>query len=167
MNIRPFNAGDAASDAADDDADDSAAMANIFQRSVRGVGLLLYCARQVDAWAARGPNAARIRAQCADGRVVMVAERDDGAIIGFCDLEPNGHIDFLYCAPEAIRSGVGSALYQVIERAALNRNMRRLHCEASEAAKPFFINKGFSLIKRCDFWIENVPIHNFAMVKLL
>ncbi|MFT6581750.1 MAG: hypothetical protein ACJAU6_002191 [Alphaproteobacteria bacterium] len=44
MKIRGFHARDAT------------ALANLFQRSVRGVGLLHYSARQVDAWAARGPD---------------------------------------------------------------------------------------------------------------
>jgi putative acetyltransferase len=155
MNIRPYNA------------EDATAMAILFQRSVRGVGRLHYSARQVDAWAARGPDAARIRAQCADGRIIRIAENDAGEIIGFCDLEPIGHIDFLYCAPESNRLGVGAALYQAIEMAARNWNLTRLHVEASEAARLFFWNMGFSLTQRRDFEIAGVPIHNFAMAKVL
>jgi putative acetyltransferase len=45
--------------------------------------------------------------------------------------------------------------------------MKRLFVEASEIAKPFFASRGFALIRRKDFEVDGVPIHNYAMEKHL
>ena len=69
--------------------------------------------------------------------------------------------------PEAAGTGVAAALYDRLERTARERGMKRLHAEASEAARRFFLRKGFSVVNRRAFEISGVPIHNYAVEKWL
>lgn len=101
----------------------------------------------------------------ADGRRRLVAVRDD-LPVGFIDLEPDGHIHFLYKAPEA-GAGVASALLASIEAFALTARIERLFAEASEPARRFFERNGFCVIARRDFGVEGVAIHSYAVEKRL
>jgi putative acetyltransferase len=66
-----------------------------------------------------------------------------------------------------IGSGVASALYDRLEQQARERGMTRLFAEASEAARRLFLRKGFAQVKRRDFFLRGVSIHNYLMEKLL
>jgi hypothetical protein len=85
--------------------------------------------------------------------------------IGFIDLEPNGHINRLFCAPEAAGRGIASRLYDAVEAAAREQGIRSLCTEASELARRLFEHKGFAVVERQDMVIRGVAIHNYRMAK--
>ena len=87
--------------------------------------------------------------------------------MAFVDLEPDGHIDRLFCAPEAVGLGIASRLYEAVEAAARERGIRRLFTEASELARRFFEQKCFIVVERQDMVLRGVPIHNYRMAKNL
>jgi putative acetyltransferase len=66
-----------------------------------------------------------------------------------------------------IGSGVASALYDRLEQEAKERGLGRLFVEASETARKLFLRKGFTELKRSDFVLRGVRIHNYLMEKLL
>jgi putative acetyltransferase len=101
----------------------------------------------------------------AEGRIFLVAENDAGEPVGYTDLELDGHIDHLYCRPDVVGSGVGSALYLALEALARERGIPSLFVEASEAARRLFERHGFKIESRNDFEIAGVPIHNYRMSK--
>jgi len=146
---------------------DADAIADIHRRSVIGIGPRDYSPDQVAAWVGRTPSADVVRTRNADGRTVLVAVGADDRPVAFGDLEADGHIDVLYCAPEAAGQGIASALYDRLEQTARDAGLTRLHVEASEAARRLFAHKGFRELHRRDLEIEGVAIHNFAMQKEL
>ena len=146
--------------------DDAAHLADIFVEAVRGIGPSDYSPEQVEAWAA-GVTAERFAALAGDGRLVWVAVDAADRPCAFIDLEADGHIDFLYCRPSYAGTGVAAALYQVLEEHALKTGVSQLHTEASEAARRFFLKRGFSVTQRRDFPVRGVMIHNYAMEKRL
>ena len=97
--------------------------------------------------------------------MVGVDERDRP--IAYGDLEDDGHLDFLYCAPEAAGKGNGSQIYDALERRAREKSLRKIYVEASEVARPFFERNGFTLVSRNSLSIRGVAIHNFKMEKIL
>ena len=145
---------------------DAAHLADIFVESVRGIGPSDYSAAQVEAWAA-GVTAERFAALAGDGRRVWVALDAADKPCAFIDLEADGHIDFLYCRPSHAGTGTAAALYDVLEAHALKLGVARLHTEASEAARRFFLKRGFGVTQRRDFPVRGVMIHNYAMEKRL
>jgi putative acetyltransferase len=146
---------------------DAAFLGAVFFDAVRTGGLRDYSQAQVEAWAPAMPDPARFEARAKDGRLMLVAVNEVDEPIAYGDLEPNGHVDHLYCRPEVIGTGVASALYDRLEQQARERGMIRLFVEASEAARRLFLRKGFAEVKRRDFLLHGVNIHNYLMEKLL
>jgi putative acetyltransferase len=126
-----------------------------------------YSHAQVRAWAPEAPDPERYRARAADGRLLLVAVDAGDAPLAYGDLEADGHIDHLYCRPDAAGTGVAAALYAQIEAAARARGIARLYTEASEPARRFFLKRGFAVVERNDFEIGGVAIHNMRMEKRL
>lgn len=147
------------------DPSDAADIADVFYRSVREVALSDYTSDQVKAWAPEPPDAEQVRRRCGDGRLVLVAAGQQGRVVAFIDLEADGHIDHLFCAPEAAGHGIASRLYEAVEAAAREQGITRLFTEASELARRFFERQGFTVVERQDMVIRGVPIHNYRMAK--
>ena len=146
---------------------DAAGVADVFYRSVREVALSDYTPEQVRAWVPGRWDAEREHRRSGDGRLVLVAADEPGHVVAFIDLEPDGHIDRLFCAPEVAGRGVASRLYDAIETAARAQGIQRLFTEASELARRFFERKGFTVLERQDMILQGVPIHNYRMAKTL
>ena len=139
----------------------------MFHAAVHGIARPHYSEAQLRAWSPEPHVPERFRAQAKDGRLVLVAAGADGSPLAYGDLERDGHIDHLYCHPDAAGTGVTAALYEAIEAAARARGIARLYTEASEPARRFFLKQGFTVISRKDFEVRGVPIHNWRMEKPL
>ena len=148
-------------------AGDARAIRQVFESSVRSIGPQDYSTEQVTAWVSNGPNEESIQTRCADGRITLLGLDEHGEVVAYIDLEPNGHIDHLYCSPQAAGTGLASTLYDQVETIARGRGDSRLFTEASEAARRFFSRKGYALVRRRELNINGVPIHNFDLEKYL
>lgn len=146
---------------------DAVAMADVYERAVRAIGSKDYSPAQVDVWAGQGPNAERFATRMTDGRRCWVATNEADRVVAFVDLEADGHIDFLYADPAVAGRGVAAALVERLEAAAAAEGMTRLYVEASEAARRFFLKRGYAVVERRDFEVAGVPIHNYAMERRL
>lgn len=144
---------------------DAPALAAIFVSSVREIGGRHYTADQVAAWAPSLPDADVFTRRASDGRTFLVAIGESGRPVAYGDLEADGHIDHLYCSPEAAGRGVARQLYEELERVARSAGIHALFLEASEPAKSFFRKQGFKLIGRNEFKLNGVEIHNYRMRK--
>lgn len=80
-------------------------------------------------------------------------------------MENNGHIDCFYVAYDFINKCVGSKLLCEIEERAKLLNISRLFTEASVTAKPFFLKKGFEVVKRQIVELRGVKFKNYVMEK--
>ncbi len=155
MRIRPFQE------------EDAAALAAIFHASVREAGIRDYTLEQVQAWSPAPPDAARYIQRGRDDRTFLVAVNDADEPIAYGDLAAAGHIDYLYCRPDFVGTGVASALYYELEVAAKVRGLTRISVNASEAARRLFLKKGFSVVRRNDLVRMGISIHNYSMEKAL
>lgn len=88
-------------------------------------------------------------------------------MVGYGDLESDGHIDHLYCRPEAAGTGVAATLLEELITRARDSGIERLYVEASELARGLFERRGFTVLHRRDFDVRGVAIHNYAMEKQL
>lgn len=155
MHVRPFRDSD------------SEALARIFFSAVHEIAGAYYTPEQIAAWAPTLPDPLQFAHRATDGRIVLVAADADDRPIAYGDVERGGHLDHLYCLPEAAGCGVAKRLYEELELAARSAGVSVIYVEASEPAKRFFAKQRFELVGRNDFQIDGVPIHNFKMRKLL
>ena len=146
---------------------DAADLADVFFRSVRQVALSDYTAVQVERVGPEPRTAEWAHGEASDGRLVLVAANADDRPVAYIDLEPDGHIDRLFCAPEAAGQGIASRLYDAVEAAAREQGITSLFTEASELARRLFARKGFVIVERQDLVIRGVLIHNYRMAKVL
>lgn len=143
---------------------DASALASIFHASVREGGLRDYSPEQVRAWSPSlpGPKAYHDRAEQS---MVFVAVDEADCPIGYADVRSGGYIDHLYCRPDRISTGVGSALCAAVEAAAASAGITLLTVDASEGARALFERRGFRVEARRDFTINGVAIHNYRMAR--
>ena len=144
---------------------DAADLAEVFFRSVRQVAISDYTPAQVSAWAPERRTPEWSHQWASDGRLVLLAADENDHPVAFIDLEPDGHIDHLFCVPEAAGKGIASQLYEATETAARQQEISHLYTEASELARRFFERKGFVVLERQDMVIRGEPIHNYKMAK--
>jgi len=145
--------------------EDTQQIAQLFHNTVRLVNIQDYSEKQVNAWSPDELNFRNWLNICSS-RFTYVAVKQD-KIIGFGELEADGHIDCFYVHHQYQRQGVGSKIYQAIEIKARELKLTRLFTEASMTAKPFFINQGFIVIKQQQVFCRGVAFINFLVEKFL
>ncbi|NEX94416.1 GNAT family N-acetyltransferase [Caulobacter sp. 17J65-9] len=143
--------------------DDAPAMAQLYFDSARTLGPRRYTPEQVAAWAPAPADPASFRVRAEDGRTTLVAVDAQGAVAAYGDLEPDGHVDHLYCRPDMAGAGVAEQVLDALISHAQATGVRSLYVEASELARSLFERKGFEVVERRDFVLRGVPIHNYAM----
>jgi putative acetyltransferase len=124
-----------------------------------------YSQEHVEAWVPEVPYPEVWHARM-DGRLTLVAE-GGGEVVGFAELEEDGHLDTLFCRTDTVRRGVGSLLYGAIEREAREWGIGRIFTEASVTARPFFERQGFRVVRERKVARLGTVLTNFAMEKPL
>lgn len=124
-----------------------------------------YSGEQVEAWAPGVPDPDEWHERMT-GRRTLVAE-EGGEVVGFAELEGDGHLDMLYLRKDAVRRGVGRGLYRAVEREARASGLGRIFTEASITARPFFERHGFRVVREQTVTVRGVQMTNFAMEKPL
>lgn len=151
--------------------DDAGALALLTGAAIRSIGPRFYTHEQVAAWAARHPGPERFIASAAAGDIILVAADTADHPAAYTLLEPDGHIDMLYCHPDYAGGGLAGHLLVEAENCARAAGTTLLFAEASELARLVFSRAGFQVLQRRDFNLphagEDVAIHNYAMEKVL
>ena len=99
-------------------------------------------------------------------RPTFIAEID-GVIIGFSDLEPDGHIHMMYVHADHQGKGVATTLLGYIEGKARQAGVSRLYSEISLTARPFFDRRGFIVLAQQEVPLRGQTLINFRMEKQL
>jgi putative acetyltransferase len=151
LSIRPYNRADL---------DEVIA---IFLGAIREIASRDYTPAQIEAWAQvdrDGWDRRRL------SRPTWVAVRGD-ALAGFTDLEPDGHLDFMFVHPAHQGVGVATALLAQVEAAARDQGLSRIFSEVSLTARPFFEARGFSVTQAQLVERRGQTLKNFKMAKAL
>lgn len=149
----------------DYEAGDAPEVVRLFYETVRSVNRADYSDEQVRAWAPGVPDADEWHSRMI-GRRTLVAE-EGGRVVGFAELEEDGHLDMLYVRKDAVGRGVGKRLCRAAEREALGLGLERIFTEASITARPVFEGQGFRVLHRNDLVVRGVEMTNFSMEKSL
>ncbi|MFM7408619.1 MAG: GNAT family N-acetyltransferase [Cuspidothrix sp.] len=144
---------------------DSRMIMTLFYDTVHEINIRDYTQEQVSAWTMEGMNYefwhTRLKA-----KLPYIAEYNN-EIVGFGELDDDGHIDCFYCHSKYQRKGIGSKLLIHIETIAKLRELHRLYAEVSITAKPFFENYGFTVVKEQQVERRGVFLTNYLMEKYL
>lgn len=125
----------------------------------------VYTKEQVERWAPHDKDMGEWKERIIKNNPFVIVEED--TIIGFAELEPDGHIDYFYVHRKCQGKGVGSMLYNAIEAEAIKQKMLHLYAEVSVPAKEFFLKQGFEVKEEKNNIICGAPAPNFIMKKML
>ncbi len=149
----------------DYDVGDAGSICRLFYETVRTVSLGDYSPEQVRAWAPELPDPAAWHERMS-GRHTLVAD-EGGEVVGFAELEDDGHLDMLYVRGDAVGRGVGRRLCEAAEREARDIGCAKISTEASITARPFFERLGFRVVREQTVVRQEVELTNFVMEKRL
>jgi GNAT superfamily N-acetyltransferase len=138
---------------------------DLFYAAVYGIADDIYSPQQKAVWAPEPVNYENWEARLAQTQPFLAI--CDGAVVGFMELEADGHIDCTYTHPAFQGRGVASMLYSYLESEAIRQGIGRLYVEASIVAKPFFTKRGFAEIKQNTLTRQGVELVNYSMEKRL
>ena len=141
---------------------DTEEIMKLFYDTIHEVNIHDYTQEQVAAWAPANMDI-EVWIKSLGSKFTYVAEEDK--IIGFAELEANGHIDRFYCHKDFQRKGVGKKLLEQIELKADSLGVEKLFTEASITAKPFFESQGFIVINKQEVERRGQKLINFVMEK--
>ena len=141
MEIRPYRS------------DDCPALAELFFHTVRTVNRQDYTQAEVEAWADGCVDTARWNAAFLASRTLVAVA--NGEIAGFANIHPSGYLDMLYVHRDFQHQGIATALCSALEA-----DFSHVTTHASRTAKPFFLQRGYRLlrsqqVKRHGVWLEN------------
>jgi GNAT superfamily N-acetyltransferase len=134
--------------------------------SIRALCRERYEPREIAAWIAfRPPEAYRTALA---SRALFVAEWQ-GEVVGFGQLDPaRGEIEACYVAPEAIGSGIGSALLARMEEEARRRGHAVVRLNATLNAEAFYSRFGYRWLGRATHRVgDDVELDCVRMEKVL
>lgn len=132
--------------------------------TIRRVNSRDYSPEQVRAWAPDEVNHARW-ATLAD-RFTVVAELG-GVVVGFADLEADGHLDRFFVHADYQGVGVGKAMMGALTGEAERVGMPRLFAEVSITARPFFERSGFIVLAEQEVMVRGVGLTNYKMERVI
>lgn len=87
----------------------------------------------------------------------------NGEIVGFGDMDETGYLDRLYVHKDYQKRGIAFAICGRLERAA---ECDRIFTHASVTALPFFLKRGYRIIREQRVERRGVFLKNYVMEKL-
>ena len=124
--------------------EDAQGLIDLFERSVSRIGPAKYKTEQVAAWLGGSRDAGTWNARILP-REAYVAHDPRGRLLGWIEMDLDGCIDYLYCAPEASRQGVADVLLTVLLVGARKLGIRKCTTAASLFAESFFRRNGWTV----------------------
>lgn len=153
MNIRPYRENDAR------------AITELFHDTVHSVNSRDYTQEQLAVWAPHEIDYEHWRRRLGEKKPV-VAEIN-GKIVGFAELDPDGHIDCFYVHKDYQRRKIGQRMLDGIIGNATEMGIRKLYSEVSITGVPFFEKNGFWMVKENTVLRNGIPLVNYVMEKHL
>lgn len=137
-------------------------LAELFYQTIHTVNRRDYTQEQVDAWATGRVDLAQWNRSFL-AHDTLVAEQE-GIIVGFGDLDATGYLDRLYVHKDYQGQGIATAICDRLERTV---QTGKVTTHASITAKPFFLHRGYRVLKEQQVIRANVVLTNFVMEKQL
>lgn len=141
---------------------DCKSLADLFYNTVHTINAKDYTVRQLNAWATGNVDLEKWNESLSEHFTLVAV--DDDIIVGFGDIDCTGYLDRLYVHKNYQRQGIASAICDKLEKAF---SVKKINTNASITAKPFFIHRGYRVIKEQQVIRAGVSLTNYVMEKQL
>ncbi|QYJ68566.1 GNAT family N-acetyltransferase [Flavobacterium litorale] len=145
--------------------EDSTAVVNLFRDTVRAINANDYSEAQIKAWAPEAIDADKWNAKLLQHYTLVVVCEGD-VICGFGDMDDTGYFDHLFVHKEYQRLGIAKKIATAIEAHAQQKGFNRITVAASITAKPFFIQRGYTIVREQQVAYNGQTFTNYFMEKV-
>ena len=139
---------------------DCADLENLFYHTVHTVNAKDYSEEQLNVWATGNIDLIEWNKSLSERYTVVAVEKNN--IVGFGDIDKTGYLDRLFVHKDYQRQGVATAIYNELENTV---NTSKIVTHSSITAKPFFIQKGFKIVKEQQVVRNGIELTNYVMEK--
>ena len=119
-----------------------------------------YTQEQLDAWATGEVDLQAWDKSFRAHRTIIAVV--NGEIVGFGDMDETGYLDRLYVHKDYQGQGIASAICDELERFAAGKTFTT---HASITARPFFLHRGYRVVRKQEVIRRGVALTNFVMEK--
>lgn len=134
-------------------------LARLFYDTVHTVNAKDYTKEQLNVWATGEVDLEKWNASLSENHTVIAVERNK--TVGFGDMDKTGYLDRLYIHKDYQRKGIASKICDELEKT--------FHpsytTHASITAKPFFEQRGYTVVKEQQVERGGILLKNFVMRK--
>ena len=133
-------------------------LAELFYQTVHSINAKDYTDQQLNVWATGNVDINEWNLSLSE-HFSLVAIKG-GIIAGFGDIDKTGYLDRLYYQSQGIAAAICDKLEHAFE-------VSKITTHASITAKPFFLHRGYNIIKEQQVIRSNIPLTNYIMEKPL
>lgn len=137
-------------------------LAKLFYQTVHSINAKDYTKEQLNAWATGAVDLEQWNLSLL-AHFSLVAVKN-GIITGFGDIDNTGFLDRLYVHRDYQNQGIATAICNKLEHAF---KVNKITTYSSVTAKPFFLLRGYKVIKEQQVLRSNVLLTNYLMEKNL
>lgn len=135
-------------------------LVELFYQTVHSINAKDYTDEQLNVWATGNVDINEWN-QSLSKHFSLVA-MNDGIITGFGDIDRTGCLDRLYVHKDYQNQGIATAICDKLEHAF---GVSKITTYASITAKPFFLHRGYHVIREQQVVRLNIPLTNYMMEK--
>lgn len=135
-------------------------LAELFYQTVHTVNARDYTEEQLKVWAKGSVDLEEWNKSLSAHYTVVAVE--ENVIVGFGDIDKSGYFDRLYIHKDHQKQGIGTAICNELEGVV---EADKIITHASITAKPFFIHRGYKVIKEQQVIRKGISLTNYFMEK--
>lgn len=137
----------------------------LFTTTILTVNRRDYTDAQVRAWAGAAREFPRRQSFFLDLYTLVAWE--GAQLVGYGNIHESGYLDHLFVHRDYQGRGIATALCNALEAHAAAGGVERVTVQASLTARPFFLGRGYRLLREQGAEVGGVFLKNCAMEKLL
>lgn len=144
---------------------DTAKIINLFRDTVHHINKNDYIQEQLDVWAPQQIDYNKWCSSLSNSYTIVV--EDNNIIIGFGNMKDTGYFDRLYVHKDYQHKGVATAIANELEQYAMEKGNSVFQVHASITAKPFFMQRGYCVVKEQQVERNGIYLTNYEMKKTM
>lgn len=133
-------------------------IAELFYQTVHTVNVKDYPLEQLSVWASGNVDLSVWNKSFLEHNTLVAIE--NSIIVGFGDIDSTGYLDRLYVHKDYQKQGIASALCDKLEN-----GFTKITTHASITAKPFFLHRGYKVVKEQQVERNGIFLTNYVMEK--
>ena len=135
-------------------------LTELFYNTVHSINAKDYTDEQLNVWATGIVDIEEWNRSLSEHYTLVAISED--IIVGFGDIDKTGYLDRLYVHKNYQNQGIASAICDKLEH---TFQVGKITTHASITAKPFFLQRGYKIIKEQQVIRSNIPLTNYIMEK--